>query len=106
MIQAGNGDYLIEMRITFRENSTVSYRMLKKFVLAADKSGNDSDIIVMPNIPLFSAAASMTDASQWTLMGFKAFLNMMDDVSKSLFVKKSVKEIIWGYDDQLSSMAR
>jgi len=80
--------------------------MLKKFSFVSDKSGNDSDVIVMPNIPLFSAAASMKDASHWTLMGFKAFLNMMDDSAKSLFVRKSIKEFIWGYDDQLSSMAR
>ena len=31
---------------------------------------------------------------------------MMDESSKQLFVIKTAKEVIWGYDDQLSSMAR
>jgi hypothetical protein len=48
----------------------------------------------------------MKEASEWTLMGFRAFLNMMDESSKQIFVRKSAREIIWGYDDQLSSMAR
>jgi hypothetical protein len=48
----------------------------------------------------------MKNADSWTLMGFKAFLNMMDEKSKEIFVQKTAKEIIWGYDDQLSSMAR
>ena len=79
---------------------------MKKFRFVVEKSGNVDDIVVIPNIPLFSAAASMKDASQWTLMGFKAFLGMMDEGSKQIFVRKTVQEIIWGYDDQLSSMAR
>jgi hypothetical protein len=39
-------------------------------------------------------------------MGFKAFLNMMDDTAKQIFLRKTVKEFLWGYDDQLTSMAR
>ena len=80
--------------------------MLKKFNFISEKSWNEDDLIVLPNIPLFSAAASMKSANAWTLTGFKAFLNMMDENSKQLFVTKTVKEVIWGYDDQLSSMAR
>jgi hypothetical protein len=80
--------------------------MLKKFQFLSEKSSNENDPIVIPNVPLFSAAASMKNADSWTLMGFKAFLNMMDKKSKDIFVQKTAKEIIWGYDDQLSSMAR
>ena len=80
--------------------------MLKKFNFVAEKSSNENDLIILPNVPLFSAAASMKNANAWTLMGFKAFLNMMDESSKQLFVIKTAKEVIWGYDDQLSSMAR
>ena len=90
----------------FSEKSTVSYRMLKKFNFVAEKSSNENDLIILPNVPLFSASASMKNANAWTLMGFKAFLNMMDESSKQLFVIKTAKEVIWGYDDQLSSMAR
>ena len=39
-------------------------------------------------------------------MGFKAALNMMEADAKKLFFKKTAKDIIWGYDDQLSAMAR
>ena len=39
-------------------------------------------------------------------MGFNAALNMMDQESKELFLERTAKQIIWGYDDALSSMAR
>lgn len=79
---------------------------MKKFRFVAETSGNVDDLVVIPNIPLFSAAASMKDASQLTLLGFKAFLGMMDEGAKQMFLKKTVQEVIWGYEDQLSSMAR
>ena len=41
-----------------------------------------------------------------SLMGFKAALNMMEADAKKLFFKKTAKDIIWGYDDSLSSFAR
>jgi hypothetical protein len=40
------------------------------------------------------------------MMGLNAALNMLGPEAKMLFLKKTAKEIIWGYDDMLSSFAR
>ena len=39
-------------------------------------------------------------------MGFKTAWSMMGSQARDIFVTKSAKDIIWGYDDQLSAMAR
>lgn len=92
---------------SYRSDGTVSYRMLKKFNFVPDKSMSDNSIVVFPNIPLFSAATSMKGASSFMLLGFNAFVNnLMDEDSKKVFLVKSVKDLVWGYDDQLSNMAK
>jgi len=64
------------------------------------------DQVVVPNIPLFAAGASMKEANSFTVMGFKAALSMLQGQdSDALFIRRSVQEILWGYDDELSSMA-
>jgi hypothetical protein len=40
--------------------------MLKKFRFFPEKSSNENDVIIVPNIPLFSAAASMKNANTWS----------------------------------------
>ncbi len=39
-------------------------------------------------------------------MGLNVALNMIDSDSKQLFIRKTAKDIIWGYNDTLSALAR
>ena len=41
-----------------------------------------------------------------TVLGFKTAISVMEAQARQLFISKTAKEFIWGYDDQLSSMAR
>ena len=39
-------------------------------------------------------------------MGFKTALSVMEAHAQQPFLTKSAKDFIWGYDDQLSTVAR
>jgi hypothetical protein len=39
-------------------------------------------------------------------MGLNDALNMIDPESKQFFIRRTAREVIWGYDDTLSSFAR
>jgi hypothetical protein len=39
-------------------------------------------------------------------MGLNAALNMIDPESKQFFIRRTARELIWGYDDTLSAFAR
>lgn len=39
-------------------------------------------------------------------MGLNAALNMIDPESKQFFIRRTAREVIWGYDDTLSAFAR
>jgi hypothetical protein len=41
-----------------------------------------------------------------SLMGLNAALNMIDPESKQFFIRRTARELIWGYDDTLSAFAR
>jgi scavenger receptor class B protein 1 len=87
----------------------VSYELVKQYNFVPDKSVNlpENDLITMPNIPLFAAGSSMKDANYFTLAGFKAAINMLgEDKAQPIFVRKTVQEVLWGYDDKLTEMGR
>ena len=49
----------------------------------------------------------MKDAGYFTLMGFKAATSgMLTENDTQIFVKRTVQEIVWGYDDKLTEMGR
>ena len=41
-----------------------------------------------------------------TVMGFKTALSVMEAHAQQPFLTKSAKDFIWGYDDQLTTVAR
>ena len=45
-------------------------------------------------------------SSSRSLMGLNAALNMIDPESKQFFIRRTARELIWGYDDTLSTFAR
>ena len=90
-------------------DGTVSYDLFKDYHFLPEHSANlpQNDEIVIPNIPLFSAGSSMKDAGYFTLMGFKAATSgMLTENDTQIFVKRTVQEIVWGYDDKLTEMGR
>ena len=49
----------------FSESSTVSFYLTKKFQFLSEVSVPENTEVIVPNIPLFAAAASMKNADSW-----------------------------------------
>ena len=65
---------------------------------------SDSDVIVMPNIPMFGAFRKMGDSRIATQI-FNALLNSYNyGIDKSPFLTLSVKEFLWGYPSLIMSI--
>ncbi len=91
----------------YSEDDTVTYKNVKTFKYLKESSRSvQDDIIVMPNVPLHAAGASMKDADSWTLMGFQAAIDLLQgNDTEPVFVRKTAHELIWGYDDKLTELA-
>ncbi|XP_032899753.1 scavenger receptor class B member 1 isoform X1 [Amblyraja radiata] len=85
--------------ITFHNNNTVSYREYRRYYFYSDGSaGNESDEIVLPNMLALSAALMVED---WPYALKFIFSTALKTFNETPFIKKTVKEIMWGYDDPL-----
>eukprot|EP00061_Rhincodon_typus_P012437 g38173.t1 len=70
-----------------------------KFHFDPERSaGNESDQLVLPNMLALGAAVLAEKLP--SLMKFM-FNNAMKNFNQTAFFKKTVEEIMWGYDDEL-----
>ncbi|XP_041058241.1 scavenger receptor class B member 1-like [Carcharodon carcharias] len=91
-------EYRPKGNITFHENYTVSYRTYRQFHFVPERSvGNESDQLVLPN--MLGLGAAILAEKFPPLM--KVIFNMaMRKFNQTAFFKKTVNEIMWGYDDE------
>ncbi|XP_078410748.1 scavenger receptor class B member 1 isoform X1 [Cetorhinus maximus] len=92
-------EYRWKSNITFHNNYTVSYREYKRYHFCSERSaGSESDEIVLPNVLALGAALMAEDLPYALKLIFSTALKTFNETP---FIKKSVKEIMWGYDDPL-----
>ncbi|XP_069789559.1 scavenger receptor class B member 1 isoform X6 [Narcine bancroftii] len=92
-------EYKQKSNITFHSNHTVSYREYRRYYFYPDGSaGNESDKLVLPNM-LALGAALMVENLPYALKF--VFSTALKTFRETPFITKSVKEIMWGYDDPL-----
>lgn len=65
--------------------------------------GDESDLIVMPNVPLFGVFRKLEDADSTTKTFFEHLLGSYHVIDKVPFLRLSVKEFLWGYPSILMS---
>ncbi|XP_027137943.1 scavenger receptor class B member 1 isoform X1 [Larimichthys crocea] len=85
--------------ITFHDNDTVSYREYRKYFFEPSMSvGNESDVVMIPNMLVLGAAVMMEKLPYAVRLmissTFKAF-------NEGPFLNKTVGELMWGYDSKL-----
>ncbi|XP_028457453.1 scavenger receptor class B member 1 isoform X4 [Perca flavescens] len=85
--------------ITFHANGTVSYREYRKYFFEPSmSSGNESDVVTIPNMLVLGAAIMMEN------LPFPVRL-MMSATFKTFkegpFLTKAIGELMWGYDSGL-----
>ncbi|XP_078083209.1 scavenger receptor class B member 1 isoform X2 [Mustelus asterias] len=92
-------EYRQKNNITFHNNYTVSYREYRRYHFCPERSaGNESDEIVLPNMLALGAALMVEDLPYALKLIFSTALKTFNETP---FITKSVKEIMWGYDDPL-----
>uniref|UniRef100_UPI00398F7280 scavenger receptor class B member 1-like n=1 Tax=Pristiophorus japonicus TaxID=55135 RepID=UPI00398F7280 len=92
-------EYRPKGNITFNENYTVSYRSYRQFHFVAERSvGNESDELLLPNMLALGAAivAEKLPPFEKPIYNFA-----MKEFKQTAFFKKTVHEIMWGYEDKL-----
>ncbi|KAG5889692.1 hypothetical protein JTB14_010030 [Gonioctena quinquepunctata] len=91
-----------KVNIKFHENGTVSFQHKKILQFVPELSVNKHQKIIVPNIPL------LTLSSQSNNMGYfvqKAISVMLSMGKFKPFVTLTADELVFGYDDQLVSLA-
>ncbi|XP_072443680.1 scavenger receptor class B member 1-like [Chiloscyllium punctatum] len=92
-------EYRPKSNITFHENYTVSYRSFRQFHFVPERSvGSENDQLVLPNMLALGGAIL---AEKLPPLMKITFNNAMKQFNQTAFFKKTVKEIMWGYDDEL-----
>ncbi|XP_072443677.1 scavenger receptor class B member 1 isoform X2 [Chiloscyllium punctatum] len=92
-------EYRQKSNITFHSNYTVTYREYRHYHFCPERSfGNESDELILPNMLTLGAALMAEDLSYALKLIFSTALKTFNETP---FIKKSVKEIMWGYDDPL-----
>ncbi|XP_078082226.1 scavenger receptor class B member 1-like [Mustelus asterias] len=91
-------EYRPKGNITFNENYTVSYRVYRQFHFCPERSvGNESDELVLPNMLALGAAI----LAERFHPSFKIIFNAaMKNFNQTAFFRKTVGEIMWGYEDK------
>jgi len=96
-----------KVNVTFGdEGDTVTFSDNKTYFFSPSLStGLDSDVILMPNIPLFGLFRKMQDEEPEAKSVFESLLNSYDfGIDKVPFLRLTVKEFLWGYPSILMSM--
>ncbi|XP_059850506.1 scavenger receptor class B member 1-like isoform X2 [Hypanus sabinus] len=85
--------------ITFHENYTVSYRSYRQFHFVPERSsGNESDELMLPNMLALGAAILAEKLPPLMKLTFNL---AMKKFNQSAFFRRTVGEIMWGYEDEL-----
>ncbi|KAK3591350.1 hypothetical protein CHS0354_040311 [Potamilus streckersoni] len=93
-----------KFNITFNPNGTVTYRQKRVFQFLRDKSvGNESDIFTSPNPMFWTLISALKMESGEVRKVVKDILTLFDE---HVFMNRSVKELLWGYQDSLLSASQ
>ncbi|KAL5011838.1 hypothetical protein ScPMuIL_010389 [Solemya velum] len=93
-----------KVNVTFYPNGTVSYREIRWFTFDRERSiGSDDDIITTVSVPM----VSIVNLIRFQFSFVKELVNfVLKMAGEPLFMKLSVKQLMWGYEDQLLKDAK
>ena len=106
------GPYAYRQKMTktnlkFSEDETgLDFKVKRRYDFAPELSaGSDSDLVVVPNVPLFGAFKAMQTESGFAKAIFEDILSSYDFANDTgPFVKVSVRDFVWGYPSVVLSM--
>lgn len=92
-------EYRPKGNISFHDNHTVSYRVFRQFHFVPERStGPESDQLVLPNM----LALGVSIIAEKLTPPMKLMFNLiMKKFNQTAFFKRTIKEMMWGYEDEL-----
>ncbi|KAL5021180.1 hypothetical protein ScPMuIL_000335 [Solemya velum] len=92
-------EYRSKVNITFNDNGTVTYRQPRTFSFEPEMSvGNESDEFTTANPLIWT----ILQALRWEPPWLQELLSVVSTAGgEQLFFRKSVRDIVWGYEDEL-----
>ncbi|KAK7866496.1 hypothetical protein R5R35_014360 [Gryllus longicercus] len=95
---------LEKVNLIWNNNGTITFQERRNYKFVPElSSGWETDRLVVPNIPLLSAVAVVRNEFYFVRLSLATLLR---SINARPFVRVSVNELLWGYDDPLFSMAR
>ncbi|KAL1117907.1 hypothetical protein AAG570_004220, partial [Ranatra chinensis] len=93
-----------KVNLKFNDNGTLTFQQQKIFRFDAEQSvGDESDMVVVPNVPMLSATSQSKHAARFLRL---AMASIMDILKIKPFVEVSVEQLLWGYEDPLLKLAK
>ncbi|XP_030388548.1 scavenger receptor class B member 1 isoform X2 [Scaptodrosophila lebanonensis] len=92
-------EHTVKVNVSFNNNHTVTFRDHKSYKFLPEKSSiREEDILMVPNVPLLSAAVHVKRMA--AIKRVMATL-MIHNYREPLFKKLSAEELLWGYPDKI-----
>ena len=83
------------------KNGTVTYQEMRSYQW--EGGSPDDELVVVPNIPLFTAMAYSRDLSVLAQLPLTAVLSV---IQAKPFIDLTAGDFLWGYDDKIFGMAK
>ncbi|KAH8415908.1 hypothetical protein KR222_003525, partial [Zaprionus bogoriensis] len=95
-------EHTVKDEVSFNSNHTVTFRDRKSYKLLPEKSTiREDDIVMVPNVPLLSAAVHVQRMVIFKRWGVLFAINQLNE---KLFKTLTVREYLWGYRDKIVSL--
>ncbi|EDW02524.1 lysosome membrane protein 2 [Drosophila grimshawi] len=96
-------EHTVKDQVSFNKNHTVTFRDKKSYIFLPDKSTlREDDVIMVPNVPLLSAAVHEKKLPPYAVIGARTLINFV--FREPLFKRLTVHEYLWGYEDNIVSL--
>jgi len=86
-------------KVEFGNNKTYHFRRELSI-------GDEDTRLILPNLPMISALASVVHLPESEILVRKALGSMLEIFNQTLFVELTVRDILWGYDNKLIALSR
>ncbi|XP_060657270.1 scavenger receptor class B member 1 [Drosophila nasuta] len=95
-------EHTVKDQVSFNKNHTVTFRDRKSYKLLPEKSSlREDDIVLVPNVPLLSAAVHVKRFPAFKRLGVNSIISLYRE---PVFKRLTAFEYLWGYKDKIISL--
>ncbi|XP_049292752.1 scavenger receptor class B member 1 [Anopheles funestus] len=93
-----------KVNVTHNGDGTISYREYRDIqYLPEESKGKPFDQVVVPNVVFLTGVSKKRQEGTWNQITFNVAAS---SAGSSAFIKKPVESLLWGYEDELLSLAK